>query len=110
MSCLEIGAMAAGGISFILTVAKTIFDCRSEKAHTKQHVSLMESIEEIKQNLTPVDVDKTNTPENNPYEVVDEDQYREMKPYYNVKTQKTEYFIEAPYTERNHRIVPKLNI
>ena len=35
---------------------------------------------------------------------------REMKPYYNIKTQQIEHYYECPMTARNGKLVPKLNI
>jgi hypothetical protein len=110
MSGLELIAVIGGGFSVISTVVSCVYNVYKQKKQNKKHRLLMEAIEDMKNTLTPVDIELATPQDTNPYEVVDEEQYKEMKPYYNVKTGKTEYFIEAPYTERNHRIVPKLNI
>jgi hypothetical protein len=110
MSGLELIALIGGGFSVASTIGNAVYNVYKQKKQNKKHRLLMEAIDEIKQNLTPVDIESATPQDTNPYEVVEEDQYREMKPYYNMKSGKTEYFIEAPYTERNHRIVPKLNI
>lgn len=101
MSGLEIIAIAGVAFSTVSTICNAIYNTVKTNRYKKSHKQLLEKINEITEGMKPKDTPQSTPQESDPYEYVQNvDDYREMKPYYNVKTGKTEYFMEAPQSAR----------
>lgn len=116
MSGIElIAGIVVGTISLLSSAAHAIYNRKKQNSILKKHDQLLCGLNEIRDQLRPQETTGPSpvpTPsESNPYgEVVDNpDDYQELKPFYNAKTGKTEYFVVAQPSARPLN-VPSLSL
>jgi hypothetical protein len=102
MSGIElIAGIIVGGISLISSAAHAVYNRRKQNSILRKHDQLLAGLNDMKEQMkpraTPVPSPISTPSESNPYgEVVENpDDYQELKPFYNAKTGKTEYFVVA---------------